>query len=348
VTAARPSSDACGSAVQARRLGLRKALIVAVYGVVSFGTAPFIVPDANYVWPGSHGTLHERIVSWTEPSIFQHRWLVPLVAESLHRASALAVPQCYLLVAVASMWLLLVTFHKLLRRQFRHRVCFAGGTFLLLAFISSRPGAFFHPYDLLCAWCVVMAVAAVLGRSIVLYALSMAVLTAVKWQAALPVIAFFTPAWFGSATTRSVTIRGVLAGGAAFILVVAAVHAPVLGWERLLHPYPASPPGYAAHMTNKQLLHTFAHPTHLRFLVAYMLPAIMGVKLGYRRVTETWRRLLWYPVGLFVTALVGHVMIYETRTYFTTYVIFIPFLLTGILARPSNDRTRGYREVRDD
>ena len=77
---------------------------------------PFSVAGTMADSEGTVTTLHERIVSWREPTIYQYRWLVPVMAEAVSQVTSLSPRHSYMILAVVTMWLLLVSFHMLLRQ----------------------------------------------------------------------------------------------------------------------------------------------------------------------------------------------------------------------------------------
>jgi len=62
---------------------------------------------------GTTTTVRERIIAWNKPSPYHYRWLVPMMGERTHRVTGLPLRHS---LAVLTMWLVLVSFHMLLRR----------------------------------------------------------------------------------------------------------------------------------------------------------------------------------------------------------------------------------------
>ncbi len=296
---------------------------------------PFTVAGTMADSEGTVTTLHERIVSWREPTIYQYRWLVPLMAEGISRVTSLSPRHSYMILAVVTMWLVLVSFHMLLRRCFSPAASLAGALIVLMAYVVTIPHMYFHPYDILCALWVVVAIEGIFRKSALVYVAALALLCLTKWVAAAVAVIFLAPAWFDHSTSRSLRWRAVLGGIAVVAIVFGALHIPLIGVD-LLFKTPTTPL-YAGGITTAQWVASVLDPKQFANAVVYLLPALVGVFWGYRLVASTWRRLLWYPLGILLCGLGAKIIIWETRTYFSAWVVFVPFLLAALFRASAAD-----------
>ncbi len=309
--------------------------VVIIYGLLSLWVPPEFAPYYDGA-PRYHAALHRRIVAWREPSVMQYRWFVPMMAEGIHRVTGLSVHGSYVVLTVLTMWLLLVSFHLLLRRRFSTIACFAGVLVLCLAYNFASSWRYFHHYDILCMWCIVVAIEAVLRRSAWAYIGAMALLCLTKWSAAAVAVIFLAPAWFDRSINRSLRWRAIRGGAAAAALVLGSLHIPLIGIGRLFGS--DGDPDYA-HITHAQFVEMLLSPQAFALCLIYLLPGLISVVWGYRAMDRIWRRLLWYPLGIFICGMGAQVVIWETRTYFSAWIVFVPFMLAALF-RESSDEAR--------
>jgi hypothetical protein len=303
-----------------------RAHTAALYAVLCLWFAPDLVPDLTVSAPGLTGSLHERIVTGREPSLFQSRWLVPSIVEHVRQLTGLSVANAYMLVLVPSMWVLLVSFHALLRRMFTETAAALGGAILFLAYMA--PSHFFHPYDILCCWCTVVAVEGILRKSPGCYLAAIALLGATKWVAAASTAPLLAAAWFGLGWRRRDAWIATL-GSAAVVAALLGFHCATTGLPTLLALPGVVQPPYAM-PTHQQFLASVRDPASMAKVLLYLLPGLLGVARAHAALDRVWLRLLWFPMGLAAVAVAARIYVWEVRTYFPTWVVFMPFLLTSI------------------
>jgi hypothetical protein len=306
--------------------------VVVIYATLCICSMEIIKTGGDTINPGLPGTLHQRMVTWSDPSIMQYRWFVPMIAEGIRRVGRMSEGNAYRIVAMLSMWLLLVSFHRLLLRDFTPFAALAGGGLTVVTYAAVHPGIYAHVYDPICAWCIVLAIVALRERSAAGHILAMALLSLVKWQAAAVAVVFLAPAWLADPliSWRS-RVQALLGGIAVLVVIVATVHIPLVGTDRFLHPADLTANGIDKPADNYMLVLT--EPRSLGMCMMYLLPALVAVPLGYRYVDRSWRALLWYPVGILVCAVAARVFVWELRTYFSAWIVFIPFILAAASPR---------------
>ncbi len=310
--------------------------VVIIYGLLSLWFPHEFAPYYGGA-PRYHAALHRRIVAWSEPSIIQYRWFVPMMAEGIHRLTGLSVQGCYVVLTVLTMWLVLVSFHMLVRRRFSPLACFAGVLMVCMAYKVASSWRYFHPYDALCMWCIIVAIEAALRRSAWLYIAALALLCLTKWVAAAVAVIFLAPAWFDQSINRLLRWQAILGGAAAAALVLGGLHIPLIGIDRLFDS--DSAPLYS-HITHAQFIETLLSPQAFALCLIYLLPGLIGVVWGYRAMEPIWRRLLWYPLGIFVCALGARAVIWETRTYLSAWIVFVPFVLAALFPKSVAESAR--------
>ena len=79
--------------------------------LVPFSVA-WVISDSE----GTTTTMRERIVAWNKPSPYRYRWLVPMMGEGIRRVTGLPLRPSFMILAVLTIRLVLVSFHMLLRR----------------------------------------------------------------------------------------------------------------------------------------------------------------------------------------------------------------------------------------
>jgi len=308
--------------------------MVIFYGLFCLWFARDMTPNL-YPGYGLEGTLHHRIVTFSEPTIMQYRWFVPMIAEGIRQVTGLSERRSHMLLAALTMWLLLISFHMLLRRRFSPGASFAGGLILLMAYVVVIPSRYFHPYDILCTWCVVVAVEGILRRSVPVYVAALTLLCLTKWVAAPIAVIFLAPAWFDRSVSRSLRWPAILGSVAAVALVLGCIHIPLIGIDR--YAADVTGPGYAR-ISHAEFIGRLLDPRMFAQCVIYLLPAVIGVVWGYRAMDRTWRRLLWYPAGILLCGLAAKVVLWETRTYFAGWVVFIPYLLAALFRQSAPEQ----------